>query len=220
MNLDRYAASRSLLMVGSPVKGLTTLTAGSTRTLATTSTGRPTDRTSTLFATPFTDVAIFAAAVWSRDGWSGWHTYMAGEWDLPEWKLRDWQPGADIWHEFFAISAVQCQAADGPGGSVYLVGKGWFVRYREIPGQYVLNPRYLSTPIPVVEEHPVRITDMETEVYSAHHVHRGRKAVRPGRANWPDRLERIRRVPDPRNGQPPGDSPAWTHYWLQQRNQG
>ncbi len=103
MNLDEYASHQGLLMCGLPVRGLAVLLPNITRTYAEDGRGKQISAQLTVFATPFTDVAVFAAAIWSRDRWSGWHTYEDGD---------------EIWHEFFAVPCVLRDAMMGHGGSI------------------------------------------------------------------------------------------------------
>lgn len=201
MNLDRFAQKNDLLMCGLPVRGLTELRPKNSNSIYSEDAfGRPILVPSTVFATVSTDVAIFAAAIWSRDRWSGWHTYK--------------DPDGTIWHEFFAIPSVLKAAVLNPGGSIYLVDRRMFEPYHAIPGEFVLRAGVEA--VPVAKEVYVSCYDMETYVYQASEVNRCPKPDRPRPADWAS-LERYKTRPviDPRRpGRGPADGYGWRNDFL------
>jgi len=106
--LERYNSSEEFLFVGARTSNIETLVPRTPSTMARLENGEMLPPTKAVFATEHLDVAIFAAAVWSRDGWSGWHTYDDDQ---------------RIPHEFYAAPVVLRDALLGDGGSVYVVEK-------------------------------------------------------------------------------------------------
>ncbi len=120
-----------------------------------------------VFATTSLEVAIFCAAVYSRDGWSGWNTY------------EDPTGDHDALHEFFAAPRVLRKAMiamhEGREGSVYRVKRDSFQPYEPLPGQFIST----EESVPVVDEYPVSIIDMGQTIVRAAQLLRTNEA-RPG----------------------------------------
>jgi hypothetical protein len=99
------------------------LTAAISDTVATNQmTGQRIRQGAHVYATDSLDVAKFVGSVWSRDGWSGWHSYLDAETDEP-------------YFDFFAAPRV-IAAAFKIGGFVARVSRDGF-RPGYFPGEYI-----------------------------------------------------------------------------------
>jgi hypothetical protein len=168
MNLDEMAKEANLLVHGSPHRGLKQLIAFDGGTLALDEDGRPIASAETIYSTRSTALAVFVATVWSRDGLSGWHSYL--------------EPGGEVWFQFFAAPYVLRQALDA-AGSIYLVSADDFLPHRQLACQWVLRDNLRATR--VVEEIPVTVWDMDTRIWQSAHLARNQNTYRPTTGNGP-----------------------------------
>jgi len=151
------------LLVGAQANDLNYLEPRQSATLALNpDTGERLPPVKAIFASRSMDVSTFCAAVYSRDGWSGWHTYK--------------QPDGDgELYEFFAapfvLRAAVLAMRSGVEGSVYRVKPDGFSPYEPIPGQFVATDE-----VQVEDEYRVNIMDMRQPVASAAHLHRATQA--------------------------------------------
>lgn len=106
-----------------------------------------------VFATRSLAVAIFAGAVWSHDGWSGWYTY------------EDEAMDGGVLHDYFAIPIVLREALDREG-FVYRVPTASF-EPGDIPGEYIA-----AETVPVCGQ-PKRanILDMPIRILESAYMH-------------------------------------------------
>lgn len=188
------------LFVGAPQKGIEKLVPHQSKTHTTSPSGEQATPIEALFATSHLEVAIFAAAVWSRDGWSGWHTYDAS---------------SPVSHEFYAAPVVLRDALLGNGGSVYLVERQPFEPYLDFPDQYFTE----EPAVEPIDEYPVTIHDMRWKVVEAAWLRKlgtTRKAEGFGRADGPEiDTEKLKRIEgDPRKSRAFGGHANAPEYEL------
>jgi hypothetical protein len=153
------------LLVGARTNGLTHIETNQPVTLALDELGKPVDPLSAVFASRSLEVAIFCAAVYSRDGWSGWNTYNAADSDGQQ-------------YEFFAAPHVLRRAVmamhKGKAGSAYRVRPVGFEPYGPIPGQYVCTGKDVI----VEDEYRVDLMDMRQDIVNTAYLPRADRARR------------------------------------------
>ncbi len=139
-DFEAEALANGELFVGCRTGGLSELEPCITSTVALNTDGSPIPPERLLFATRSLQLAIFAGSVWSKDGWSGWHTFE------------------DECHMFFAAPSV-LEAALKVGGYVCRVSEAGF-EPGPLPGEYVSRQT-----VPVIgSPHPASILDMTVPV--------------------------------------------------------